>query len=190
VRCIQYDSTDEIRDKLSPGAKTAALQGGDTRAFTVIHLLVPIKDACEVIPGARYAKSLIDRQVPVKVNLLHVARSTHSAGSILPFLKNIRDPEEDRANSLITEAAGYLIQHNVPHRTFILSGRVVPAILEAAVMLGCRAIVLQAMKDTSWRRPLAQDTVRKIVSAAGSVPVVLVDINGRDTTREDGVDFI
>ena len=143
-------------------SRSAADSGApDARVLT---LLLPIKQARDIVHGARYAKRLLEWGIPVKVNLLHVTASHGDAPG----------PVEE----LLREAALYLNRSQLEHRSLILSGDVVFSILDAAEQLNCHEIVLPAAQGTPWLRLFSSNVVRQLSRAHRGVPVVLADPNG------------
>ncbi len=139
-----------------------------------------------MVSVVRYAESFITRQIPVMVNLLYVAQFVHRTELSVPLLKTADDPEVARANKMLEDAAHYLLKRQIPHGKFILCGRVVQEILDAAVLLNCDVIVLPPIKKKTWTRLLSGDVVRKIVDANSGVPVVTVDSNGKTVACSGG----
>jgi K+-sensing histidine kinase KdpD len=149
-----------------------------------MQLLVPINAAGNVIHGARYAKHLVAQGLRVKIILLHVTKPRREETSFGSFSSNIDLIEEQQAEALLKEAALFLNESHLSHRTYIISGDVVFSILDAAELLNCDQIILSAMKRRSWLRPFSSDIVGKIAHAARSVSVVTVDSNGLATNIE------
>ena len=133
----------------------------------VLTLLLPIKQARDIVHGARYAKRLLEWGIRVKVNLLHVTQDSHAGGAA-------PGPVEE----LLREATLYLDRSHVEHRTLIRSGEVVFSILDAAEQLNCHEIVLPAAHATPWLRLFSSNIVRQVTRANRGVPVVLADPNG------------
>ena len=138
---------------------------------SVLSLLLPIKQACDIVHGTCYARRLLEWGIPVKVNLLHVTRASHAS--------HAADHDEAGAVAeLLREAALYLVRSNVEHRTLILSGEVVFSILDAAEQLNCHEIVLPEAHSTPWLRLFSSNIVRQLARARRGVPLVLADPNG------------
>lgn len=144
----------------------------------VMHLLVPVSKASDVIYGARHAKKMMSGEQHIHIVLLHVTKPRREEASLHSFSTDIDRIEEEHAEALLKEAALYLSECQISHRTYIISGDVVFSILDAAELLNSDAIVLPATKRRSWLRPFSSDIVSKIAHAARSVPVVLIDTAG------------
>ena len=144
----------------------------------VMHLLVPIRRSTDVIAGARYAKKMMEYGKRIKIILLHVTKPRQEETSLHSLSNTIDRIEEQQAEALLKEAALYLNECRISHRTYLICGDVVFSILDAAELLNSDAIVLPAAKRRSWLRPFSSDIVGKITHAARSIPVVLVDSDG------------
>lgn len=144
----------------------------------LLHLLVPIRRAPDVIYGACYAKNLLARGVRLKVSLLHVTKPMRDDPAFQSFTTGIDLVEEEHAEAMLKEAALHLNQCHIPHRTYIISGDIVFSILDAAEMLGCHGIVLPASQHRLWLRPFSGGLIGKITQSAREVPVITVDSNG------------
>lgn len=151
------------------GSPSTCRQSGPPAAAAVLSLLLPVKHARDIVCGARYAKQLLESGIPVKVNLLHVTRSSHPSSS---------DPAHTEAEELLREAALYLSRSHLEQRSLILSGDVVFAILDTAELLNCHEIVLPEARSTPWLRLFSNNIARQIAHAKRSVTLVLADRNG------------
>ena len=140
----------------------------DLAGARVLSLLLPIKHACDIVHGTRYARRLREWGIPVKVNLLHVTRASHAADH----------DEAGPVAELLREATLYLLRSQIEHRTLILSGEVVFSILDAAEQLNCHEIVLPEVHSTPWLRLFSSNIVRQLARARNGVPLVLADPNG------------
>jgi K+-sensing histidine kinase KdpD len=146
-----------------------------------IQLLVPIRRATDVIFGARYANMLKKNGKQVKVSLLHVNRPRRDESSPHSFSANVNVLEEAQAEALLKEAALFLNEHDIAHRTYIMSGDVVFSILDAAELLNCQEIILPSAKRRSWLRPFSSGIIGKIVQSKRGMAVHLVDQDGKIT---------
>ncbi len=169
-----------------PAVKEAEPNASEKNAM---HLLMPLKKASDVISGARYASHLVKQGLQVKIILLHVTKPRREEASIHSFSSNFDLIEEEHAETLLNEAALYLNEYRLPHRTYIISGDVVFSILDAAELLNCDQIILPSMKRRTWLRPFSRNIVGKIEHSARSVSVVTVDSNGLVDNIEKSYDL-
>lgn len=148
------------------------------------HLLFPIKTADDAVSSARYARRLSDEGIPVSVALLHVTEPER-AESPACFLRNDDPLEEIWAEASMMETASRLLnERRLPHSSHILSGDVVPSILDAAALLESEEIVLPAAKRRVPLWPFAGGVIRKIRQSARDVSVVTVDPGGYVQSRD------
>jgi hypothetical protein len=144
----------------------------------LLHLLVPIRRAPDVISGACYAKNLLVHGSRIKVSLLHVTKPRREDPAFHSFTTGIDQVEEEHAEAMLKEAALHLHECQIPHRTYIISGDIVFSILDAAELLGCHEIVLPALQHRFWLRPFSGGLIGKIMQSAREVPVITVDSSG------------
>jgi K+-sensing histidine kinase KdpD len=145
----------------------------------VLHLLIPIKTPPDVIFGARYANKLLASQQCVKVSVVHVIKPQRNETLFHSFSSGIDLIAEEHAEAVLREAALHLNEYRIAHRTYIVCGDVMFAILDSAELLNCNQIILPTAKSHSWLKPFSRDIAGSILHSARNVPVILVDRDGQ-----------
>lgn len=161
----------DSESSVSPGASHSA-------QTVCLHLLVSIKEKTDFKYWVRYTKRLTAKNTQVKINLLHVIEPDQQKSDSHSFLREMNDKEDGRSAVFINEVSQHLRSNGIPYRAYIRQGDVGSAIVDAAEMLDCHAIVLPEKKSRYWNRFFSPGIIRKVVNSSRSVPVVIVDADG------------
>ena len=153
---------------------TSTARAPGTEQAATLQLLLPVKRVSDIVYGARYARRLREWGIEVHVNLLHVTPplAQHADGTVHQVDSGAA------AAQLMCEAGLYLSRSGLSFSTHIFSGERLFTILDTAELLGCREIVLPALKTSPWQRHFADRLAHKLARATRSATVLLADADG------------